>query len=236
MANSYLEFSAELGPLTPEEEAWLQVQLSLVWVYGEKTYNAQSLPESYADMATPDWHGYWLFHGKPDVEYPDELGFQFEIISDDDPEPDGNPRLWVYAEEWGSVEQVGELIQAFLKRFRPKDSWGMTYAVTCSKPRPDHFSGGYLFVTADGYRIVDAAGQLEEEREHFAQEPVAEITRRYVLYDFDADELASAATYINREDAVAAASELDDVMVIAFELLTELPTEEQEPEKSEEGR
>jgi hypothetical protein len=76
-----------------------------------------------------------------------ELGFDWSF---DDDVPNGRNRdLWLYAEESGNPENAAEFVCKFLKRFRAGQSWSLTWATTCSKPRVGAFSGGAVFVTPD---------------------------------------------------------------------------------------
>jgi hypothetical protein len=57
--------------------------------------------------------------------------------------------LWADADDHNNLGALAHLVQKFLRRFRPDESWSVTYASTCSKPRVDSFGGGAVFVTAD---------------------------------------------------------------------------------------
>ena len=56
--------------------------------------------------------------------------------------------IWFRAGEYGEPEDVANFVQRFLKEFRYKTGWHMTWACTCSKLRVDEFTGGGVFVTA----------------------------------------------------------------------------------------
>jgi hypothetical protein len=53
---------------------------------------------------------------------------------------DGVP--WFHGQDSGDPEAVAEFARDFLKRFRPRDSFALEYAYTCSRPRLDGFGGG----------------------------------------------------------------------------------------------
>lgn len=53
------------------------------------------------------------------------------------------------AEEYGDIGHVASFMQSFLKEFRPDESFSFTWAETCSSMRPDEFSGGGVFITAE---------------------------------------------------------------------------------------
>jgi hypothetical protein len=62
---------------------------------------------------------------------------------------DGPSSVWFHDNgESGNVEQIADFVQSFLKKFRPKDCWGMEWSTDCSKPRLDAYGGGAVLVTA----------------------------------------------------------------------------------------
>jgi len=142
MANNYLQFSAMLENLTDDEAKWLEDQLSIV-----EDENGYDVKKFMLDLNGDE---YWTGE------------FSHKIVEDK------NCRyLWIYADENGDVDAVGILINKFLKTFRPNDCWGMTYSLTCSKPRIGEFSGGWLFVTADGYDVCTADDVLLQRAQEF---------------------------------------------------------------------
>ena len=120
MANNYLQFSENLASLTVDEAEWFKNRLS-----GDQREVQDE-------------------HGNCDT-FPD---FQWEIM----PPMDGvgEVDIWFYAEEAGEPSHVAEVVQEFFQKFpRWKDEiWTLTWATTCSKPRPSEFSGGGVVVTA----------------------------------------------------------------------------------------
>ena len=58
--------------------------------------------------------------------------------------------LWVYAPESGNPWTAAVLVHAFLSKFRRKEIVSFSVAYTCSKMRPDEFSGEDFIVTAQG--------------------------------------------------------------------------------------
>jgi hypothetical protein len=83
--------------------------------------------------------------------------------------------LWFHGEEHGDPRAVAEFARDFLKRFRPRDSFALEYARTCSRPRLDSFGGGAVFVTAEGIECVETAAWVaERRREHEARRGVAD--------------------------------------------------------------
>jgi len=82
-----------------------------------------------------------------------------------------------------------------------------------------------LFGT-DTYKAIEKAGMVKE----LTGRPRAEI-RRYVLYDFDSNDLATTNVYADYQEAVDDASQLDNVMVVAlaFEKIACQAPQEEEP-------
>ena len=221
MANNYLEFSEVLPKLTPEEEAWLQEQLETIYVFGDRQYTEEGLPEGI-NAQEADWYGIRAWADlDPRPDYGEEFGFCCQFC-DDEPGENWGRHLWFYTDEWGDPELVAHLVQKFLKRFRPNDCWSFGYAVTCSKPRAGAFGGGAVFVTANAVEYFSDGDFLEKAREAFerAKQPDRAPTtdRRFVLYDFDAEELASTRVYDDAPEAAVDADLLDNVMVVGFAL------------------
>ena len=154
MANNYLQFSEVIVDLMEPEEAWLKEQLQQVCLFGDKEFPADEdgypagNPKETADQ-DPDWViPRFLREHRGELE-DDAQGFCAEFHDDHASANGWGRHLWVYAEEGGDPDHVAWLVQKFLKRFRPRECWSLTYATTCSKPRIGEFGGGAIFVTAD---------------------------------------------------------------------------------------
>jgi hypothetical protein len=170
MANNYLEFSEVLPQLTAEEEAWLREQLERVHVIDGREYPENALPEG-VDVGDGDsWYGCraWRDLETYDSGSDDPVGFDFEFHDDEDNGTNWGRHLWLYAVEWGNLEQVLHLVRKFLKRFRPEQSGGLTYALSCSKPRAGEFGGGGYLVTAEEATGMDGHEFVERQGEAFA--------------------------------------------------------------------
>ena len=103
--------------------------------------------------------------GYPGYDPDDEwTGFQWAFDADDGPWAE---HLWLHAEEYGEVDRVADLVQKFLKQFRPQECWSLGYAVSCSKPRVGEFGGGAVFVTARGVSWDSTDCFLEKKRAAF---------------------------------------------------------------------
>jgi len=153
MASHYLQFSAAIDRLTDAERSWLQQQLELVYAFGEVLFSEQELPSDHS-IASASWCGLRVFAdlSKDPADDDGDAGFEFAFAED---EALGQ-YLWLFAEEYGNPDHVAHLVRKFLKTFRPTESWSLTYACTCSKPRLDAFGGGTVRVTTDGVESFDA--------------------------------------------------------------------------------
>ena len=146
MANNYTRFSEGIDGITPEERAWIESQLD-------------------ADSWDPDAPLEW------NAPLDDGLvGFEWELqeTSPNGQLTEGESYLWLYDEESGDLDQVGNFVQAFLAKFRPGQCFTMTFSNSCSSPRLGEFSGGGVFVTKEGYEVFYAydwlAGCLDQFR------------------------------------------------------------------------
>ena len=166
MADYYLQFSEVLTHLNINEETWLQQQLQRVYLFGDREYTEDELPEGL-DPEDADWSG---IRACRDLESDNSewLDFQFEF-GDGDQWSDWGRHLWLYAAEDGNPEQVALIVQQFLKRFRPDQCWSLTYALMCSKLRVGEFSGGAYFVTAEEIRWQSGDHFVDEQRQAFAK-------------------------------------------------------------------
>ena len=83
---------------------------------------------------------------------------------------DKDRHAWLSAEEGGDPSRVAHLVQSFVKKFRPDQSWSLTYANTCSKLRIGEFGGGAVFVTADDIHWNNSYDFVEEQRKAFERQ------------------------------------------------------------------
>ncbi len=186
MANNYLQFSEVLTNLTAEEETWLNEQLETIYVFGDRQYTEEQLPEEL-DSANADWSGVRAWY---DVEnqpvFPENHGFCYQFNND----IEWGRHLWFYAEEFGDPELVACLVQKFLKRFRPGDCWSLSYAYTCAKPRVHEFGGGAVFVMTDEIQFFASDGFILDHRMVYDQRDVATrlalwATNNTIVYELD---------------------------------------------------
>jgi hypothetical protein len=169
VADNFLEFSEVIPNLTESEEAWLKEQLQPIRVFGEAEYPEDAVPADLANTE-PDWSGIRFLRDKDDHDPTwDYLDFAYDFHDDHDKGGWGR-HLWLYADGCGNPDNVAWLVRKFLKQFRPKQCWSLTYAATCSKPRVGDFAGGAVFVTADEIKWQDAHDFVGQERTAFEAE------------------------------------------------------------------
>ncbi len=181
MADNYVEFSEVIPQLTDEEQAWLAGQLQTVALIDGQEYAVDQQP---VNLAEATWRGpRFLSQATHFDDCDDGPGFQFRFCPNEAGSPWGR-HLWLFSDEYGDLDQVAELVQQFLRRFRPSQSWAMCYAATCSKPRVGEFGGGAVIITAK--RIVWHDAQAIAERE---QSGVA--SNQHKTAGFSARELAT---------------------------------------------
>ncbi len=163
MADNYVEFSEVLPQLTDAEIAWLRDQLQSIVVVNDREHLVGSLPAEVEEKQAT-WRGPCFLHNCDDVNgWGDEVEFSYGFAFDDRNTEWGH-HLWVYSDEHGSIDQVAWLVQKFLRQFRPRDCWTLTYAATCSRPRAGEFGGGAVIVTASEIHWEDAHSIAENAR------------------------------------------------------------------------
>ncbi len=238
MADNYVEFSQVIPQLTEEEADWLRQQLEVVYVFGDREYAEDALPDDL-NREDADWVGCRAYRDMAgyDPDFGEHAGFEY-AFSEDDEDKDWGRHLWFRTAEYGSVDRVAHLVQKFLKRFRPNDCWSLTWATTCSKPRVGEFGGGAVFVTATDIKWNDAYDFVEQQRAAFASSGTAadrspvgcpQQVRRYILYDFDVGDLATTNVYDDYREAADDASELNNVIVMPL-LFEEEASDAAEPQ------
>lgn len=163
MAESYIQFSEVLAPLTEAEANWLRQQLEPVYIFGDRAFAESELPE---DLSADDADRVCA-RAFRDFDTDEELGFEYEFRSD----PELGQHLWLCADEWGSPFVVAHLVQMFLRQFRPHASWSLTYSSSCSKPRIGEFGGGAIFVTAETSECFEVGDFLQQQRAAFEARP-----------------------------------------------------------------
>lgn len=159
MANYYTLFSGVLPGLTSEEETWLRQQLEYIYVLKDGQEHSQDTLPPGSPPGETIWEGYRLWRQGEDCETPGVLQFDYRFAGRDE----GGRYLLFYADETGDPWDVALFVRRFLQRFRPRDSWWLCYAQTCSSPRPDAFGGGAIIVTAADIATWDSWNHVEKE-------------------------------------------------------------------------
>ena len=141
MANNYLQFSESIDDLNDEEIQFLVNALN--W---EPPYNEEGdLPDNFE---WPAWY---------DVDA-ESFGFDCDLNKKD-------RYVHFYAEEYGNIDTLGELVHAFICKFRPELVFHLTFAETCSKMRIGEFGGGALVVSKYGVECMSAHGWVTKKRD-----------------------------------------------------------------------
>lgn len=135
MANNFLQYSEILEGLTKEEAQWCAKLLGLA---GDPTdsshFDDEGNPETeLAELARTLW---------PDGEPHYNTGTIEE-------RENATWGVWFYSEEGDEPYIVGQIVQEFLKKFRPGKglTWKLEWATWCSRPRIGEFGGGVMLVT-----------------------------------------------------------------------------------------
>lgn len=86
--------------------------------------------------------------------------FSWKIIT----EPTGERCLRLYSDDWADPQAVGRFMQAFLQRFKPSESFGLTFTYCFdADSRLDETGGGAIFVTADSFDKYDIGDWLAKK-------------------------------------------------------------------------
>lgn len=86
--------------------------------------------------------------------------FEWKILK----EPTGERYLRLYSEAWSDPQAVGRFMQAFLKRFKPSESFGLTFTYCFDADSGlDETGGGAIFVTADSIDKYDMGDWLRKK-------------------------------------------------------------------------
>jgi hypothetical protein len=135
--------------LTPEECEWLEEAL---W-FDDVEKAAKFLGQ---EIDNEDWPA---FEWKILVEPTDAIGKSVQHL------------FWVYSDEYGSVENIATLCQAFIRKFRTDSVVGLTWAAYCSKLRVGEFSGGWFAVSKDEQRWGEAGERMERDMREMGLNP-----------------------------------------------------------------
>lgn len=96
---------------------------------------------------------------------------------------------FLYSEEQGSAVHVAELVRAFLEKFRPNASWGVSWANTSSSTFDSSgYGGGAVFVTAKEIRVLDAIDWLRQQSDPKIELPASVRADIQAVVDYDWEE------------------------------------------------
>jgi hypothetical protein len=133
MPNYYTEFSAQIENLTPPEEIWLKKAIPLL---SKRLYR-----QVHGDM----------------IDEVDLFGWGIQ------PEPTEGLSLWIYGEDGrDDVDAALDIVQAFLRKFRPKEIFSMGWSFSCGRPVLDAFGGGAAVVTAEEMEWINTVQWMGE--------------------------------------------------------------------------
>lgn len=144
MANNYAQFSESINELSEEEADWMNKAL-------------RAKPEELCNILGLD------FTSTVDIEDWPCFAWQLDYAHPTD--------LWLHddAGEFATYHLI-LFVQAFLRKFRPKDVFTMTVATTCSAPRLREFGGWWLAISMTNLKggntrdaVIEAAKLLEKE-------------------------------------------------------------------------
>lgn len=98
----------------------------------------------------------WL---KKKLDEADDYDFSYEF--------DDDKSVTFYSEESGNPDQVADLLQEFLKEYRPEGYFAFEVAHTCDVPRPGEFGGAACFITAKRQKWMPTSTWLVKQEEAF---------------------------------------------------------------------
>lgn len=155
MANNYTEFSVHVGPLTEDERQWFTEQCECVEIPPPASAaDADDIPATRPRYLVDD--------PRIDSDDCEDVQFQYEFLGKGE-----DLSAVFFADEQGDSWLLAILLQKYLAKFHPDDCLWVTYACTCSKPRPDEFSGGGHFITAEEIESWDAWDFVEKKNHRF---------------------------------------------------------------------
>lgn len=166
MANVYLQFSVAITVDTEEERQWWKTIIGLneddfiEFIANERGCSfEEALATIQEDALSLD----------EEVEYADKFIGQYSSAQASDqaleslyngywPQAmiqifENDQEVVIFAEEYGDPEATAHIISKYFETFRPTDRVVFGYAETCSRPRPFHFGGGAIAVTADTVKV-----------------------------------------------------------------------------------
>ena len=80
---------------------------------------------------------------------------------------DAPETLSIFTEITGDVECVADIIHHVMWIHEVPNAVHFSYALTCSRPLPDTFSGGLIYITRESWDVLDDGVLLKVARESF---------------------------------------------------------------------
>jgi hypothetical protein len=145
-SDNLLRFSQVIKNLSDEEWSWFERYM----VNRCKGLDVDGEPREVDEEAT----------------FPD---FEFHLMDSQE----WGKYAWFVAREGGNVGQVAEVVQDFLRTFRPSECFTLTWAEYCTISRPGEFDGGAIFVSASRIDTFHA-GEWAYEKERGFQKTTSE--------------------------------------------------------------
>jgi len=138
MANNYMQFSENIKSITENERKWLSSVLGCIGSEEQIAWIEGELGIGVGIDEEEDWPR-----------------FEWELQESE---------LWIYATEDCDLGILADIISAFLRKFRPKEVFTLTWAEVCSKPRLGEFGGGWMYVTANKTIFGDTWSEVDKIR------------------------------------------------------------------------
>lgn len=136
MSDNFCVFNEVIENCTEDELDWL----------------AETEQRLYEGEPWPDWARAMI------AEDPEDL--LFPMIQIDRP----RRRVAIYSDDNASPVAVVPLVQGFLRRIRPTESFSLSWASGSTKPGPGDLGGGAIVITASEVRRLDVWSWIEEQR------------------------------------------------------------------------
>jgi hypothetical protein len=145
----YIQFSEVIDNVTSEELEWFN-----------KEVHPPYREENWDDEKIQTWMQERRIVDLDDIEY--YPSFDFKVTT----KWDVPTNIWIFSDDScsGNVDHVAELMQRFLRKFRPDDCFYLGWCCYCSRPAVGEAGGGAIFVTADGIKSVSSFGMIDEWR------------------------------------------------------------------------
>lgn len=142
MADTYVQFSEVIGDLTDEEKAWVE-KLPEPYFLQQHNEKRRDYPRRKAAAKKRIMSRFPAIEEDSWDEFP---SFKWKVTE----APDGTQeyRWWIYSDTNGLPDHVAAAVQSFLKKFRPKKVFTLTWAETCEELKHGAFGGGWIAVSA----------------------------------------------------------------------------------------